>query len=247
MHVRNVFTVLEIVSRDREFEAIRSLSVERTPSESLSRDHIGGGSRLPLPRSLRPRVTMAHPPCGTAQILLKRGCAATSLCCAPSAGDSQVARSRHHHTHRLGGGMMVPPLSPPWGQPWPGQAVPFRRSSGRHGAAPLPPPLLRGTPGERIIRLFMMRSRGEWPPRMPTPFTIPARTPAHESRSRHGRASCGDSRRRSFLACARCACSRPVGRACMAPCHRIRMIRGGILAYSASYARGCAYLGAVVA
>ena len=44
---------------------------------------------------------MAHPPCGTAQILLKRGCAATSLCCAPSAGDSQVARSRHHHSHWL--------------------------------------------------------------------------------------------------------------------------------------------------
>ena len=120
---------------------------------------------------------MAHPPCGTAQILLKRGCAATSLCCAPSAGDSQVARSRHHHTHRLGGGMMVPPLSPPWGQPWPGQAVPFRRSSGRHGAAPLPPPLLRGTQVSESL-VFMMSLRGEWPPRMPTPFTIPALTPA---------------------------------------------------------------------
>ena len=75
--------------------------LELRPSESLSRDHISGVSRLPLPRSVCPRVTMAHPPCGTAQILLKRGCAATSLCCAPSAGDSQVARSRHHHSHWL--------------------------------------------------------------------------------------------------------------------------------------------------
>ena len=42
-------------------------SDEHTPSESLSRGHISGVSRLPLPRSFCPRVTMAHPPCGTAQ------------------------------------------------------------------------------------------------------------------------------------------------------------------------------------
>ena len=126
------------------------------------------------------------------------------------------------------------------GCPHPPHQRPSRSCSSPAAAAPR-------HPGERIIRLFMMRSRGEWPPRMPTPFTIPALTPLHESRSRHGRASCGDSRRRSFLACARRACSRPVGRACMAPCHRIRMSRGGILAYSASYARECACLGAVVA
>ena len=190
---------------------------------------------------------MAHPPCGTAQILLKRGCAATSLCCAPSAGDSQVARSRHHHTHRLGGGMMVPPLSPPWGQPWPGQAVPIRRSSGRHGAALLPPPLLRGTQVSESL-VFMMSLRGEWPTRVPMPSTIPTPTPAAREPLQTWQ---GELRRLAatqlIMACAIRACSRPVGRACMAPCHRIRMSRGGILAYSASYARECACLGAAVA
>ena len=51
----------------------------------------------------------------------------------------------------------------------------------------------------------------------------------------------------SHHASARLATPHLSGRACMAPCDRIRMIRGGILAYSASYARGCASLDAVVA
>ena len=189
---------------------IPSTFVERTRAESLSRDHISGVSRPPLPHSFCPRVTMTHPPCGTAQILLKRGCAATSLCCAPSAGYSQVARSRHHHSHRLGGGMMVHPLSPPPGQSWPGQAVPFRRSSGRHGAAPLPPPLPVRHPGERIISVHHKIAGRVAPRECQRLLLSQPRPPLHESRSRHGRASRGDSRRlrrRSFLACARRACS----------------------------------------
>ena len=128
---------------------------------------------------------MTHPPCGTAQILLKRGCAATSLCCAPSAGYSQVARSRHHHSHRLGGGMMVHPLSPPPGQFWPGQAVPFRRSSGRHGAAPLPPPLPVRHPGERIISVHHKIAGRVVPRECPRLLLSQPRPPLHDSRSRH--------------------------------------------------------------
>ena len=144
----------------------------------------------------------------------------------------------------------MPLLSPPPGQSWPGQAVPIRRSSGRHGAAPLPPPLPARHPGERIISVHDKIAGTVPPPRVPTHSTIPTPTPAAREPLPTWQ---GELRRLAATQLFRFrrvrdrACSRPVGRACMAPCHRIRMIRGGILAYSASYARGCACLAAVVA
>ena len=102
-------------------------------------------------------------------------------------------------------------------------------------------------PGERIISV-MIRSRAQCPPReCPRLLLSQPRPPLHESRSRHGRASRGDSRRRALWACSMLCCSRPCKRACMVACGRIGVVRGGIHAYSASCARACAYLGTVVA
>ena len=95
--------------------------------------------------------------------------------------------------------------------------------------------------------MSMMPSTGTWPPRARTHSTIACPPPAaHEPRPTWQ----GKPRRlaaSSFLACARRGRSRPCKRSCAAPCGRIRVIRGGILSYPASCARGCACLGAFVA
>jgi hypothetical protein len=189
---------------------------------------------------------MAHPPCGTAQILLKRGCAATSLCCAPSAGDSQVARSRHHHSHWLwqwdDGASFG---SPPQGRMRTVGTSRRRRRRTHLGVFQRHNLCSRPEHVENCSRFrppFTRRRR--WSsPQPPSPL-VPS-PPPPSPRLATPRAS--PRLATSHHASARLATPHLSGRACMAPCDRIRMIRGGILAYSASYARGCASLDAVVA
>ena len=125
------------------------------------------------------------------------------------------------------------------GCPHPPQQRPSRSCSSPAAAAPR-------HPGERIIGVhdeLAVRVAHASPYAFHDSSPDPRCTIAAPDMAGRAAATRGDA---ADLACAIRACSRPVGRACMAPCHRIRMIRGGILAYSASYARGCACLGAVV-